>query len=1011
MSRLSRILAEKLKDDYQTDGLTVSELSKVFETEPVPLRVFLYDSSYLGMAKQGIQLSPIQFGWVQHFEQIYSPETYIALVEHLGEEFAPVRRVNRVVCAWGKGSSAPYTPVYNARTGQWQRLDSFKAGPVAAAYPSDGKIGTYAGTDSFKEGEGEMFRITTSSGLTEDVWEGHRYLTRPYITVPSGRRHYQKKEIPQWKRLWDLKVGDPIAVACSLPEPTNPLSIPDEIVELVGLFLGDGSACKGSTPMVCGGREAVKTRQRVLDLYTALGFDVRETVREHDGKWTLYGKNHEPSRWKPNPFRAILQRYGLDDRRARAKRLPIEFFSLDNRQTALLLSRLIDTDGTVLWSNTPEISYSTASPQLAQDVRKLFLRLGVPARLSKRTAVPTNSPSPKRRTYYIVRIRRDELVLRLGEQLTLLDKAPILDMVLDKTRNVVRKRTWKDHGDLMWDRIASIEPLGWGEFWTLSVDGPACYVSAGGILSHNSGKDEVARLGIARVADLLLNFRSPQNYYGIPESAEIQALNIAVSSSQAHRAFFRPLRNMMVRSPRFQDQFRGDPPTENSKSIMLRKNIELISGHSQAESQEGLNLIAGIADEIAAFRTEAELVSGSGRVNAQTAEYVLDMMKSSAATRFPEHYKIGIISYPRYEGDAIMKAVEEGLADNEKYGDKSTTYVSGPYATWEVNPIRTREHFAKDYEDDPEYAAAKYECKPPKASDRFLRSDTAIHNAFHREEEPGVEIEYYWGLPEIQPNEHTTPMEGWQTRFYFSPELQPIEGAVYALHGDIALTQDRAGIAMSHVAQWRVSPFANDQEDPRAYVKVDFVAAFEANLGAVNDSGEPEPREVKIAWYRQLIYELISRGFVIGRATFDGFASQDMIQQLNERGIASEVVSLDRTTKVYDTFKATLYDGRIDGPAHELAILEMQQLSRVGKKIDHLPHGSKDFADAIAGSVFGALQEGGSEGDSPTAVDLGFHNALNVDAMYRPVDLGLSPMDYRLSVPDTGQQASNFYGG
>lgn len=517
------------------------------------------------------------------------------------------------------------------------------------------------------------------------------------------------------------------------------------------------------------------------------------------------------------------------------------------------------------------------------------------------------------------------------------------------------------------------------------------------------GKDMVARYSIARVSNILLSLNSPQGYYGLPETDEIQMLNVAVSALQARRAFFKPLRNMLVSSSWFSEHFRHGPPSDAANNVLFKKNIELISGHSQAESQEGLNLIAAIADEIGAFKTESEQLASAGRQSAQTAEYIVDMLRSSASTRFPDHFKVGIISYPRYENDAMMQAVAEGRKDNDKYGEESTYYLSGPHSTWDVNPrvSRNAPEIVRAYNDDPEYAAAKYECQPPKASNRYIRSDAAILQGFTRQEIPAVTIDYFWGLPDDDPNDYTPDLaEGWQVRFTFADHLRPMEGAIYALHGDIAIRQDRAGIAMAHVTQWRTAP---GEIDPRAVVRVDLVAAFEADLNAEVD-GEVQPREVQIRWYRKLVSALEARGFDIARVTFDGFQSLDMIQQFTERNITSEVVSLDRNTSVYDTFRATLYDSRVDGPYDELLIDELQKLSRVkSNKVDHLPGGSKDLSDAVAGAVYGALIEGGNEGEEPTPIDLRWANAPGSDATMTPRDLGFPDLkmeDFQLGADD-----------
>ena len=135
--------------------------------------------------------------------------------------------------------------------------------------------------------------------------------------------------------------------------------------------------------------------------------------------------------------------------------------------------------------------------------------------------------------------------------------------------------------------------------------------------------------------------------------------------------------------------------------IRFAKNVSAVSGHCDADSQEGLNLLAGFMDEVDAFKSRAELAKLRGnalRESSSSAESVLAMLQTSASTRFPEVYKMVRISYPRYLGSTIQQLRARGEADIEEKGEASRHYVSGPKATWEVNPRVPGKHvFAEDY--------------------------------------------------------------------------------------------------------------------------------------------------------------------------------------------------------------------------------------------------------------------------------------------------------------------------
>lgn len=474
-----------------------------------------------------------------------------------------------------------------------------------------------------------------------------------------------------------------------------------------------------------------------------------------------------------------------------------------------------------------------------------------------------------------------------------------------------------------------------------------------------AGKDSTVRVGTLRVIYLLLCLKSPQLYYDMPDVDSIHTLNIASSAPQALRAFFDPVRRA-VKTGWFADKCE---PTKNQ--IEFDKNIIAISGHSQAESQEGLNLILGVADEIDAFASEAGATKGptKGSVKSiqNTAEYIVKMMDSSASTRFPDIYKLVSISYPRYKGSPIMNAIEEAKTDAEAVGgwENSTYYNSGPYATWEVNPrVEGKHKFATQYRKDPIEAAAKYECKPAAAANPYFRNELALRSAFKEVDVDPITVSY----------RHVG--KTWEAAYEFARDFKPIEGAVYAMHADLAVTGDRAGISMAHVKKWGEYETLVEQEDGfevsaremRPEVKVDFVFAYEADI-----KSDPA-REIQIRWARQLCFELIKRGFAVRRFTYDQFQSVDSMQILQGHGIEAERLSTDRTTEVWRNLRDVIHDGRLDAPYNQLLIDELLGLTQLTNgKVDHPMNGSKDLADAFGCAVMGAVILGGEEAEgSPT---------------------------------------------
>ena len=521
------------------------------------------------------------------------------------------------------------------------------------------------------------------------------------------------------------------------------------------------------------------------------------------------------------------------------------------------------------------------------------------------------------------------------------------------------------------------------------------------------GKDHTCRVVSMRVCYLLLCLASPQDYYGMPAQDSIHCLNVASSSKQAQRAFFTPMRRAVTR-PGCWFQRRagvdildvterrgGGRTTALLDTIRFEHNIEAVSGHSDADSQEGLNLILGIADEVDAFKSRAELAKTTGskqRESSSSAEAILEMLRTSAATRFPETYKNVHISYPRYLGSVIQQQVAKGKADIAAKGEASRYYVSGPLATWEANPrVPGKQAFAEDYERDPAMAEAKYECKPRRAINPYFSNEQALRDCCYEAPVYPVQVDYI--------REGAT----WKPVYQFSGDFFPVKGALYAMHADLASTADRAGVSLAHVRRWQDHAVTATQEDGievqlkerRPVVKVDFTISYSADPGAA------PPREIQIRWARMLALELRRMGFPVVRFTFDQYQSKDSMQILESHGIETDRFSTDISEEGWRTLRDVMYEGRLEMPSRELVLNELLGLSRLPNgKIDHLGDSSKDEADSLAGAVAGALEIGGQEDPSGKRAYFGTHTFWTPDGMdadFAP--LGMLPVPV-LSSPE-----------
>lgn len=429
------------------------------------------------------------------------------------------------------------------------------------------------------------------------------------------------------------------------------------------------------------------------------------------------------------------------------------------------------------------------------------------------------------------------------------------------------------------------------------------------MLGKGSGKDHCARISIAYTAYLLHCLRDPLNYFGKAHGVYIDLLNLAVNAQQAQRVFFEPLKNLLLASPYFNEV--GFEPRV-SEIFFFSRPVRCFSGHSESEGWEGYEVLTIILDEIAAFKTDAELKGDTRSKGSASAIY--NMSKLSVMSRFPEVGKVILLSFPRYKGDFI----EQRYYGAKQKKEPKTWFIKA--ATWEVNPTIKREQLESEYIRNPIEAAARFECNPPNMEDAYFRDAELVRKAFLHGENPM--------------NEDGT----------FKNWFNGTDQHIRFIHVDLALKRDRAALALVH-APGLVEVKTLNGIEKLPVVNVDLVYSWEA---ANNE-------EINFSSIRQMIIDLC-RKFDVAKVSFDRWQSIEMIQSLRSLSINADFHSVKKTD--YDTLTSAIYDGRLRGYWNELLVEEELLKLRLfsNNKIDHPSRGSKDLADAIAGSVYTCIE-------------------------------------------------------
>lgn len=472
------------------------------------------------------------------------------------------------------------------------------------------------------------------------------------------------------------------------------------------------------------------------------------------------------------------------------------------------------------------------------------------------------------------------------------------------------------------------------------------------VLGKGSGKDLTSEIALAYVVHKLLCLKEPAEYFGKDTGDAIDIINVAINSDQANNVFFAGFKRIISKAPWFNGKY-----SPKQRHFAFDKNINIYSGHSEAEAFEGYNTLFVVLDEISGFDSEDAGGAKTGDKKSKAQE-LYDMYTDSIVSRFPDYGKVLLLSFPRYKKDFIMEkyndaiAIKEvvkrehtykineelrdGILENEfkitwdedhivKYKKDKVFCLKRP--SWEVNPTRSIENYKRRFMDDPVMSLKKYACMPPESESAFFPSREKIEHAFS-----GTN-----GVDEIG-------------RFAEGFTADPSKR--YYIHVDLARKHDRCAVALAHVEHFERRKIGANQTEPAPVVKVDALRYWTPT----------SDKHVDFTEVREYIVNLQRVGFNIGLVTFDRWESYDISKELRQYGLRVENLSVAK--KHYTDMAMVVHEERLVGPKNEILVEELLELRVMpNDKIDHPRKGSKDLSDATCGAIFNAIAYTPREGN------------------------------------------------
>jgi hypothetical protein len=470
------------------------------------------------------------------------------------------------------------------------------------------------------------------------------------------------------------------------------------------------------------------------------------------------------------------------------------------------------------------------------------------------------------------------------------------------------------------------------------------------VFGKGAGKDMLASLIILYLVYWLLCLEKPQRYFGLPEGEAIDIINVAVNALQASDVFFEKMKQRVLRwawlkerySMKISGVFLGQIKAEDfstsvlitKNGVLFPKNIRAFSGHSETESQEGKNVLCYVCDEISGFDTDPRSARGLK---------LFDMLRSSAVSRFGQRYKSFCLSYPRFQGDAILKLYDIYKDDLHCYTDIGSTWDIKPAHLFKDYPEKYFEfdgqkvplEYKKEFDMNPTEARGRYMCQPAEMQSAFIDLPEKL--------EPCVD----YGRPSIVSLENYVEDNQVKKRITFFNNDNITRDYIVTI--DLGLKSDSAAMSVFH----------KETKESIDYYIQDLVTSWipDSKAGIVVSMTNIEE-----------VLRTLKNHINITSVFFDQWNSSLLTQRLSQAGFYSTIYNLK--FQDYKNMKEKLYTGqvRLLHDAGQLSELKRLILLTSGR-VDHPVDGQKDKCDTICGAV--KILSGDSKGTADIPVAAG----------------------------------------
>jgi hypothetical protein len=518
------------------------------------------------------------------------------------------------------------------------------------------------------------------------------------------------------------------------------------------------------------------------------------------------------------------------------------------------------------------------------------------------------------------------------------------------------------------------------------------------------GKSTLACMLARYMLYYLTCFQDPALAHGLGPNGIVTLALFSTRLKQTKATTWKKLKTGVENTPYFRENCKSIRWPNTGNEAMIDGRIQILAAPTDDNAAIGTDLFFAIMDEVN-FGRNAVMTEEKGSVNqSSTLMTVGERIYLSIVKRIASRFdyrghcsgKVVVISSKNDESDLTEKRV---LAAKHQKGIYVADYLAHeirPKGTTSGKMMRVffggayrKSRILEDHEEDPEEAedaaGAMVIHLPEEMRSAFetdmigaLRSlaGVSVPNFHHYFHDPIKIRSVFEGRQDVHPfhgdewicgDPHNVRWDLICDGFYermgpgqyekvYRPKVNP--NAVRHVHLDLSKKRDSTGLAIGHIAQMVEVPFYDVDsgqviKEIKPFIWTDFVLAINAPTGGVIDYD----------MIRELLYAFKNHGFKIGHLTADSYQSHDLITTIRKRLCHAEELSIDRTMKPYDVFRAAVHQGRVSCYEYARLEREMSRLLYDAKrlKVDHPPNQgaqdqkvieSKDVSDAMAGMVF-----------------------------------------------------------